>query len=245
MERRDLHIHTVYSDGENTPEEMIKAAIAMGLDTVGFSDHSHTGFDERYCIPREKLAAYRAEIATLKEKYRNTITVLCGIEQDYYSDTPAAGYDYVIGSVHYIKAGDDFIPVDESAEILRCAAEKHFGGDLYALAEAYFRTVSDVVRKTGADLIGHFDLISKFTEQTPLLDVSHPRYRAAWQAAADTLLKTGVPFEINTGAISRGYRTCPYPSEEMRDYIRARGGTFLLSSDAHRSDTLCFRFSDF
>ena len=73
----------------------------------------------------------------------------------------------------------------------------------------------------------------------------HPRYVKAWQDAADVLLKTGKPFEINTGAISRGYRTEAYPSKEIRDYIRAHGGKLILSSDSHQKDTIAYRFKDY
>ena len=244
MERKDLHIHTVFSDGENTPEEMVLAAIEARLDTIGFSDHSYTAFDESWCMKKKKISAYRNEIARLRDKYRDKITIMCGIEQDYYSEEPTAGYDYVIGSVHYLKIGDNYVPVDESAEILIDAAEKYFGGDMYALADVYYSTVSDVVQKTGADIIGHFDLITKFNEQTKLLDENDPRYRASWRRTADELLKTGVPFEINTGAMSRGYRTSPYPSAEIQDYILAKGGKLVLSSDSHSACALCQGFKD-
>ena len=43
---RDLHMHSVYSDGKNTVEEMILSAIDLGLDCVGLSEHSHTEGDE-------------------------------------------------------------------------------------------------------------------------------------------------------------------------------------------------------
>ena len=98
---------------------------------------------------------------------------------------------------------------------------------------------------TKCDIIGHFDLVTKFIEQEPAFDVHHPRYIRAWQQAADTLLKTGKPFEINTGAMSRGYRTEPYPSREIRDYLRARGGKLILSSDSHRKETIAYRFEDY
>ena len=100
----------------------------------------------------------------------------------------------------------------------------------------------DRVLKCGADIIGHFDLISKFNEAGALFDEADPRYIAASRAAADALLKTGKPFEINTGAISRGYRTAPYPSKALRDYIRQKGGSFLLSSDSHAKESLCCGF---
>lgn len=239
---RDLHVHTTFSDGRNTPEEMVLAAIAKGMTAIGFSDHSHTAFDTAYCIPKEKIPAYRQTIAALKEKYAGQIEILCGIEQDFYSEEPADGYDYVIGSVHYVKVGEDYIPVDESPEILLDAVNLHFGGDFYALAEAYFGTVAQVAEKLRPQIIGHFDLITKFNEGGILFDESDPRYIAAWQATADRLLTAEIPFEINTGAISRGYRTAPYPAAPIREYLAARGAKFLLSSDSHRADTLCFGF---
>jgi len=241
MERTDLHIHTTYSDGKSTPEQMIRAAIACGLTEIGFSDHSHTAFDTGWCMAADAVPRYREEILALKEKYRDQISVLCGIEQDYYSETPAVGFDYVIGSVHYLKADGVYIPVDETAEILQTEAEKHFGGDIYALAEEYYRAVSDVVRKTGAGIIGHFDLITKFQEKSPIFDTSHPRYVSAWKQAADALLKTGAVFEINHGAVLREYRTGPYPAPEILAYLRERGAKTIITTDSH-SESALLRF---
>ena len=238
MERKDLHVHTTFSDGKNTPEEMVLAAIEAGLAVIGFSDHSHTAFDESWCMSVDSTAAYRAEIARLKAKYAGEICVLCGVEQDYYSELPPDGFDYVIGSVHYIKADGDYIPVDESAQIMHDAAQRFFGGDIYALIEKYYRTVADVVHKTGADIIGHFDLICKFNEQTPFFDEHHPRYVNAWQSAADALLQTEKPFEINSGAVLRGYKTVPYPSAEIQEFLCSRGAAFVDSSDSHNTAAL-------
>lgn len=240
----DKHVHTTFSDGENTPEEMVHAAIRMGMKTIGFSDHSYTFFDESYCMRRSEIGRYRECIAELKARYGGKIEILCGIEQDYYSAEPPEGYDYVIGSVHYVKHGQRYIPVDESPEILRRAIRDDFGGDAYRLIGEYYRTAAAVAEKTRADIIGHFDLIAKFNEGGRIFDESDPRYIAAARGAADRLLKTGRPFEINTGAIARGWRTAPYPSKALMRYIAERGGRFILSSDSHAKDTLCYRFGD-
>lgn len=238
---RDLHVHSNFSDGQSTPEEIVQAALGLGLTELGFSDHSYTSYDESCCIPKARLPEYKQAIDALKERYRDQIRILCGIEQDYYSDEPAVGYDYVIGSVHAVKVGAAYLNVDESAQVQKAAVEEYFGGDYYAFAELYFETVADVVRKTNADIIGHFDLVSKFC----LFDESHPRYIAAWKQAVDRLLPSGKPFEINTGAISRGYRSIPYPNPQMIAYIREKGGRFVLSSDSHRADTLCYCFEKY
>lgn len=236
---RDLHIHTDFSDGKNSPEEMVLSAIAKGFTEMGISDHSYTAYDESYCIPKNRIEEYKQVIRALAEQYRDKITIRCGIEQDYYSDEPTGDYDYVIGSVHAVKKDGVYLSVDESAEVQQKAVEEHFGGDYYAFAELYFETVADVVRKTGADIIGHFDLAAKFS----LFDESHPRYIAAWKKAVDALIPYGKPFEINTGAMSRGYRSVPYPTPDMIAYIRAKGGSFLLSSDSHNAETIGYAFS--
>lgn len=236
---RDLHTHTVFSDGKNTPEEMVLAAIEKGLDTIGISDHSHTPFDSSPCMKKEKLDEYFAELSRLKDKYKGKIEVLCGIEQDYYSDMPAPDFcDYVIGSVHYLLINGEYVCVDDTAEVIKKAADKYFGGDLMKIAELYFETVSDVVRKTNADIIGHFDLLTKFS----IYDTKCDRYKTAWKKACDKLLAENVPFEINTGGITRGYKTEFYPSEEIREYISSKGGKFIYSSDSHNIASLCALF---
>ncbi len=237
----DLHMHTIWSDGTNTAEEMVQEAIRKGLETVGISDHSS---GDPCGMTLEQSVEYRAEIARLKEKYAGQIRVLCGLERDYFTDD-FADYDYTIGSVHWLAMPDGHrVPIDYMAEKLREGAEKYFGGDFYALAEAYYAMMAKVVEVTKCDIIGHFDLITKFIEQDPAFDTNHPRYVKAWQQAADELLKTGKPFEVNTGAISRGYRTTPYPVKEIRDYIREHGGKLIMSSDAHAKENIAFRFDE-
>jgi len=242
MAYSDLHTHTTFSDGKNTPEEMVLAAIGLGMDAIGFSDHSYTPFDTGWCMPKGRAGEYRAHIAALKEKYGHRIRILCGIEQDVYSAEPTDGYDYVIASAHYARAGRRYIPVDESAATLTRAARRHFKGDIYALIEAYYDSVSLAAGVEGASIIGHFDLVTKFNEGGQLFDQNHPRYIAAWQRAADALLPLGLPFEINTGAISRGCRTSPYPAPPILDYLRARGARFILSGDSHSCAALCHAF---
>ena len=237
----DLHTHTTFSDGANSPEEMVRAAMEKGLECLGFSEHSPLSWDECGIRP-EAAGLYRREIARLKETYAGRIRILCGLERDYCSED-REDYDYVIGSVHWLRMPDGFpLPMDWTAEKLRAGVERYFDGDWYALAEAYYTQEADVVRKTRCNIIGHFDLLTKFKEQQPYLDETHPRYRAAWQKAADALLETGAVFEVNTGAMSRGYRSGPYPSAEIRTYLAARGAKMILSSDAHRKEHLTWAF---
>lgn len=241
---RDLHMHTTFSDGKDTPEEMVVEGIRRGLTEIGISDHSWAEMDEASMKP-ENTEAYIREMSRLKEKYADAIRVRCGLELDYYSENTQR-YDYLIGSVHWIRTEDGhYLPVDWTEDKLAAGCDQYFGGDWYALAEAYYRLEADVVRRTRCDIIGHFDLLTKFNEKAGWFDPTHPRYRSAWQRAADALLLTGKPFEVNTGAISRGYRTDAYPAAEIRAYLRSRGGRLILSSDAHRKENIGYAFDRF
>ena len=242
---RDLHTHTIYSDGKNAPEEMILAAMEKGLDEIGISDHVYTFFDESYCLQKDKIEAYKRELAALKEKYKGTISVKCGIEYDLFSKEPTEGFDYAIGSLHYLRCDGKYYPLDCKKEDFIALAEGCFGGDYYALAEEYFSLVSDYAMRADIDFIGHFDLIAKYNEGSALFDETHPRYLAAAKMAADKLIKAGKPFEINTGAIARGYRSAPYPAPAIYAYMKERGAAFLLSSDAHSTETIAYDFEKY
>lgn len=242
---QDLHTHTYYSDGACSPEEMVVSAIEKGLSCIGFSDHSYTDFDGSFCIPEDKVEAYRQAVVACKEKYKDKIQVLCGMEQDFYASLPAIGYDYVIGVMHYVKAGEHYIPVDNTAQHIIDGTEKYFGGDIYALLEKYYEDVALLARDEAVDIVGHFDVVSKFNEPKPLFDIHNPRYVAAWQRAAEALIAAGKTFEINTGAMARGYRTTPYPHPEIINFILDRGGKLCLGSDSHHAETIAFRFENY
>ena len=314
----DLHMHTTYCDGLSSAEEMIQSAIDKGLAVVGISGHSFTPHDPSYCMSREGTLSYIEEISRLKEKYSGQIRVLLGLEMDRYADTDLQPYDYWLGSVHYIFTNDglrkyekiledyknsdrsgadaaalglirftDWTAVDDEPYDLRHFANvQHM--DMLSVAELYFGTVGGIVNATGCDIVGHFDLLTKFNERyriTPdeteidlsreeapegsaqFFDAEDERYIAAWKKSIDrifedcrTRYKTGCRnrleklgvfeagdkpvFEINTGAISKGYRTTPYPSADQMDYIRSKGGILILSSDSHKTDTICNKFSE-
>ncbi|MBE6912289.1 MAG: histidinol-phosphatase HisJ family protein [Ruminococcaceae bacterium] len=237
----DLHTHTIYCDGKSTVREMVESAIEKGIAHLGFSGHCPMTVDSEYYLDSEKTILYHRDIAEMQDKYSDKIKIFCGIEQDYYSHVPASGFDYIIGSVHYLKRGK-FYSVDHNEETFLNSVKEGFSGDVYAFAEEYFSLVGDIVEKTGADIIGHFDLVSKFNEGDRIFDTRHPRYVAAYMRAIEKLIKTKKPFEINTGAISRGYRKTPYPHDDMIREIASRGGKFILTSDSHSKDTLGFEF---
>lgn len=242
--KMNFHTHTTFCDGKNTPEEMVLSAIQKGFKALGFSGHSYTHFDESYCMSKDGVKEYQKEIQRLKEAYAPQIAVYCGVEQDFYSQEAISDFAYAIGSVHYIKKGEKLLPVDEKADIMDRDIRELFGGDPYAYAKVYFETVAEVLKKTGADIIGHFDLLSKFNERQIFFNTENKRYCDYGIGAIEALIPYGKPFEINTGAIYRGFRSQAYPSINFLKEIKKRGGKILLSSDSHDCNSLGFCFED-
>ncbi len=241
----DFHVHTNLCDGKNTAEEMVRAAIDLNMKRIGFSGHAYTPHDVSYCMSESDMMKYFELISELKEKYSSKIEIFCGLEMDYFSDMPKFKPDYVIGSVHYVKKGEKYFDVDLSEEKLKETVSEFYNGDFYAFSGDYFRLVGDVVTKTNADIIGHFDLVTKFNEGGKLFDAENPRYVNAAKSAIDKLIAYGKPFEINTGVISRGYRKAAYPEYSLLEYIAEKGGKVILSSDSHSTETLCYEFEKY
>lgn len=240
----DFHVHTTYCDGMNSPEEIILEAISRGIKKLGFSGHSYTAFDEEPCMSITGTESYRAEIKALKEKYASKIEILCGTEQDYYSDMSTQEFDYVIGSVHYVLLNGEYICVEHTDEIFSHLIST-CNNDPYEAAEKYFALVSDVVRRTNADIIGHLDVITRLNRNNKYFDEDNKRYVDAWTSAVDELLKTGRPFEINTGPVSRGIKEFPYPSLPILKYIAEHNGKVILSSDSHKKENLMYKFPEY
>ena len=241
----DLHTHTYFCDGKDSPEDMVISAIEKGIDTLGILTHSYVEFDPSACIAENRQEEFIRVVNRLKEKYKDKIKILCGIEVDYYTTSIIEGYDYKLGSLHYFKIGEKYYSLDISIPGFIDMAKKEFGGDYLAVCEKYYELVAGVVEKTGADIIAHIDLITKFNENEKLFDTSDPRYVKAYKAAVDALIPYGKPFEVNTGAISRGYRTTPYPSKEILDYIKSKGGKLIISSDSHSKENIAFLFDNY
>ena len=141
--KQNLHIHTTYCDGKDQPEAIILEAIKKGFDSIGFSEHSYMSFSSypnQMTIPKSE--EYKAEVRALKSKYKGVIDVFCGLELEMYSDVPADGFDYLIGSVHYLDFDGNILGFDRGLPETTKYLDDNFGGDGLAFARKYFETVS-------------------------------------------------------------------------------------------------------
>jgi histidinol-phosphatase (PHP family) len=235
----NLHTHTNFCDGKDSPEEVVLQAIALGMHTIGFSGHSHTpGVYEDCCMSEQGTEEYVLEIHRLQNLYRDRIRILCGIERDALSKKLSHTFDYSIGSVHYIEKDGIVFAVDDTVEAVKKGVDECFHGNVYAYLKAYFETLVKFFSETPCDIVGHIDLVEKLNRDECLFSPSDYRYKRALIDAVDELAKKDVIFEINTGAISRGYRTTPYPALDIMRYLAENGGKAVITSDSHSTDGL-------
>ena len=235
---RNYHTHTTYCDGYNTAEEMVQRAIELGFDELGFSAHSPLPFENDYAVKHDELCAYCDEINALKCKYVDKIKIYCGLELDYYGIDCGLKFDYIIGSVHHLIKNGVEMSVDLSKESQIKGVERLYDGDYYAFIDDYFDLVSKIYDKTKCNIIGHFDIIKKFNKDGDLFNESDKRYIRSARKAIDALKHKPCIYEVNTGAVSRGYGVGYYPSDYFLREIAKDKPLFVVNSDAHKMQNL-------
>lgn len=240
MRLSNLHTHSTFSDGRDTPRAIARAAYEKGFLSLGFSDHSYTPCDPSYCMTPERYPAYFRDVRALREEYRGRMDILCGLELDFFSECERADYDYIIGSVHYLCAGGRCYPIDHSRQQQLDYIDEVCHGDRVGLARRYFDMVVEHCEKNRPDVIGHFDVITKFG----LYDDAPDAYCRAAEEALRAALAICPRAEVNTGAIGKGLRTVPYPADFLLRTLLQAGGEVLLGADAHQKEKLDCAFPE-
>ena len=213
-------------------EEYVEAAIASGLAEIGLSDHSpiyHLGDDPHplpgTAMPQHELPAYVEEMAQLRERYADRISVRLGVESDYVMDWDdhyrllwrQYPLDYVIGSVHWLDRWSIFsqtLPLEASAE------------DVYA---EYLLTTQAAARSGAFDIIGHLDCL-KTRGHVPDMSIT-----PLLEETVRVLAASGVAIELNTSGWRKSIADC-YPRAELLACCCHYGVPVTLGSDAHAPD---------
>jgi len=107
---------------------------------------------------------------------------------------------------------------------------------------AFLAAIRNQLRKP--DIVGHFDLITKFDEKDVPIFLDDHRYQRVAEKYLSEVVKCDCYFEVNTGAIGRGYRTTPYPAENLLQILYQYDARIILSSDSHSVQTLDQSFGE-
>ncbi len=123
-----LHVHSTWSDGQNTIREMAEACIARGYHYLGMTDHSKVA---AYAggLNEDALRRQGEEIDRLNEEFAGRIHILKGTECDIlrdgsldYSDETLASLDFVVASIHSLF---NLPPEEQTQRMLRAIANPY------------------------------------------------------------------------------------------------------------------------
>ena len=167
-----------------------------------------------------------------------------GMEFDMYSGVDISEYDYLIGAVHYLKNNNGFIDFDRNADAVEIIINEHFNGDGMKYAKAYYEALSQLPQYGDFDILAHFDLITKHIDNKNFFDIHSKEYLKMATEAAECLAGKIPFFEVNTGAIARGFRKTPYPDITLIKELKRLGFGAIISSDCHNKNMLDCHFNE-
>ena len=225
--------------------EVLEAAIAAGYHTFGVSEHAPRS-ECRFLYDSEKekgftvgrlqrdFEAYAEAVHELSEQFAGRLVVLRGFEaevvpaqgyqQEMLGYNQRFGFDYMVGSVHYV----DEISIDsERAEFER--ALEACGG-LEALAVRYYETVAEMVGALKPDVAGHLDLIRK--NAGPDFSLDTPKIRHAADHALEAVREHASILDLNTAGYRKGLGS-PYPAPWLVKRANEMGIPFCFGDDSH------------
>ncbi len=242
MFRSSYHTHNLFCDGTATIEEVVLAAIAAGLGEIGISSHAPLPWPVEWIMPRERLDAYLAEVRDLRGRYADRIAVLLGAEIDYIPDAGViafqrdqvlpAGFDYLIGSVHFLGGDDPPRAFDSTPEGFDAILRQSYGGDIRAMVAEYYLRVGEMMRLPGIRIVGHLDLIKRWNADHRYFQGDEPWYLEAAEGALRAIAAAGRMVELNTAAWRRGFDE-PYPAPRLLARCRDLDIPIVVNADAH------------
>ena len=255
MQKINLHTHTTFCDGKDTPEEMVLAAITKGFSALGFSGHSLFPFARSWHIAPRDFKNYERTILELKEKYKSKIDIYLGYEADFYPGitVPSKKFykahglnpSYLIASTHYVLNKKGSYTVDNTTEEVRRKLIIMYGdGKNWSSVDGrravcqYFETERKMLENADFDIIGHIDLIRKRNGVLKFFDENESWYKKELKATARSIAHAGVIVEINTGAIARGAMDDVYPSLQFLELLHEYKVPLCINSDCHDKDYL-------
>jgi histidinol-phosphatase (PHP family) len=235
----DYHMHTSlcrHAVGE--PVEYAKHAVAIGLDEIGFSDHSPMRQDnfDNWRMSFSQLGEYVEKVRKARKDFPQ-LTIRLALEVDYLPghedwirDLAARHpWDYFIGSVHYVS---DSWAIDDPQKL---SEWKH--RDSFEVWSIYFERLTKAAESKLFEIIGHADLPKKFGHR-PTRDCT-PLYIKFLDGAK----KSGCAIELNTAGLRKDCQEI-YPSREILQLALQKGVPITFGSDAHAPEEVGMNFAE-
>lgn len=249
----DYHLHLRSDDVEASAAEHFTSANAeryravageRGIAELGVSEHVYRfaqalevwrhPFWERYA--HDDLDAYCGFV-------REQTDLRLGIEADFVPGAEdrianllqARDFDYVVGSVHFIREGA--VDMDEYSAWTSGRSAEHTW-------RRYFQTVGESARSGLFDVLAHPDLVKCWSPAQPANPVNAPHparrrpegdLRRYYELAIEGIAQSGIAVEVSTAGLRKPVGEI-YPAPAFLEMCLEAGAPVALSSDAHRPE---------
>ena len=244
----DYHVH-LRPDEDNTPaaeyftqanaERYREAASERGIEELGVSEHVHRFVQalDVWTHPwwvrwaRDDIDEYCAFV-------RGQTDLRLGIEADYVpgrEDRMATlleerEWDYVVGSVHFLR--------DEAVDMRGSEWDVWRGGDPEKVWARYFETLGEAARTGMFDILAHPDLVKVWGGGAPVPDGDLRRF---YERAMDGIADSDVAVEVSTAGLRKPVGEI-YPAAAFLEMCLEAGRPVALSSDAHVPEHLGYGY---
>ncbi len=239
----DYHVHLRPDDLDARAEQYFTqenaeryraAASERGIVELGVSEHVYRfrqalevwrhPFWEGYAV--DDIDDYCAFV-------REQTDLRLGIEADFVPGAEdrlvnllaARDFDYVIGSVHFIREGavdmDDYSVWDS-------------GRSVEEIWRRYFETIGEAARSGMFDVLAHPDLVKVWGADRPLPEGDLRRY---YELAMEGIAESGIAVEVSTAGLRKRVGEL-YPAPAFLEMALEAGAPIALSSDAHRPEDI-------
>jgi histidinol-phosphatase (PHP family) len=243
----DYHLHLRQDDLEATPaadffthenaERYRAAADEAGIEELGVAEHIHRFADalEVWDHPFWREQAHD-DLTAYCEFVRSTDLRL-GIEMDFVPGREdrianllaAHDFDYVVGSVHFVRHNAVDHRVWDIWDEL---------GDPDRVWAAYFESVAAAAGSGLFDILAHPDLVKVWGEERP---APTRDLRFFYEGTVEAIADSGVAVEVSTAGYRKPVREI-YPAPAFAEMCVDAGAVFALSSDAHEPENVGYGY---
>lgn len=232
MKLVNYHTHTIRCQhATGSEEEYIEEAIRLGFKTLGFADHTPWHYDTDFIsgvrMHENELANYVSTLKDLKDKYKDKIEILIGLEAEYYPDMidwlieqcKSLGIDYLIFGCHFYPCDDDYFDF-----------YSFFNETREDALDVYVNAIKQGVETGLYSYIAHPDVILRSCK------VVDEKVLDAFEKITDIAIKHDIPLEYNlNGVYWNKYKGInSYPHDDFWKIAGRKGCKALVGFDAHR-----------
>ncbi len=240
----DFHMHSNHSADSPTPmEDMIKSAVAKGLEQICFTEHNDLDYPIYPDVDKDyftlDVPSYKEELFSLREKYKDRIFVGFGIEIGMQSHLASDNlrivkedeYDFVMASQHLVDRRDPFYDGFWEPDTVKNIFIRYFE-----------ETLENIKLFPDFDVLGHLDYIARYVPEGDST-YNYEDFSEWIDPILIYLAENEKGLDLNSKALFKDPLSNPNPVPEALQRFKELGGRIItFGSDAHRPDPIACGF---